>query len=92
MLVLIWWLQKDNLFPANYIHLFFYSTIPQSTIGVTPSAGFSVAPLQPNILDHPFLAMSCPLQQGHCLRGSELAPAALGWVDQLRSDEFLKIL
>ncbi|WOG95068.1 hypothetical protein DCAR_0314370 [Daucus carota subsp. sativus] len=69
-----------------------FSTIPQSTIGVPPSAGFSVAPLQPNILDHPFLAMSCPLQQGHCLRGSELAPAALGWVDQLRSDEFLKIL
>lgn len=70
-----------------------FSTIPHSTIGVLPSAaGFSVAPMQPNILDHSYLAISCPLQQGHCLRGSELTPAALGWVDQLRSDKFLKIL
>ncbi|XP_059660079.1 serine/threonine-protein kinase MHK isoform X2 [Cornus florida] len=44
-----------------------FSPTPHSTIGVQQSTGFSIASLQPNILDRSFLAMSSPFQQGHCL-------------------------
>ncbi|XP_052170191.1 serine/threonine-protein kinase MHK isoform X2 [Diospyros lotus] len=44
-----------------------FSPIPNSTIGVPQSAGFTIASLQPHILDRPLLSMSSsPFQQGHC--------------------------
>ncbi|TXG54152.1 hypothetical protein EZV62_019408 [Acer yangbiense] len=44
-----------------------FSSIQHPSIGVPQSAGFTIASLQPNILDCPLLAVSSPLQQGHCL-------------------------
>uniref|UniRef100_A0A5B6YNW8 cyclin-dependent kinase n=1 Tax=Davidia involucrata TaxID=16924 RepID=A0A5B6YNW8_DAVIN len=44
-----------------------FSPIPHSSIGVPQSAGFTSASLQPNILDHPLVAMSSSFQQGHWL-------------------------
>lgn len=44
-----------------------FSPIPHSSIGAPQSTGFTIASLQPNILDRPLLAMSSPFQQGHCL-------------------------
>ncbi|KAJ7950519.1 Cyclin-dependent kinase [Quillaja saponaria] len=44
-----------------------FSSIQHPPIGVTQSAGFSMQSLQPNIIGGPFLAVSSPFQQGHCL-------------------------
>ncbi|KAF5930654.1 hypothetical protein HYC85_031527 [Camellia sinensis] len=44
-----------------------FSPIPHSSIGAPQSTGFTIASLQPNILDRPLLAMSSPFQHGHCL-------------------------
>ncbi|KAF3435929.1 hypothetical protein FNV43_RR23021 [Rhamnella rubrinervis] len=44
-----------------------FSSIQHPSIRVPQSAGFAMPALQPNILEGPFLAMSSPFQQGHCL-------------------------
>ncbi|KAJ0112698.1 hypothetical protein Patl1_01534 [Pistacia atlantica] len=44
-----------------------FSSIQHPSIGVPQSAGFTIASLQPNILDCQLLAVSSPLQQGRCL-------------------------
>nr|XP_027092946.1 serine/threonine-protein kinase MHK-like isoform X1 [Coffea arabica] len=44
-----------------------FSTISSSPNGVPQSAGFAIASLQSNILDHPLLALSSPFQHGRCL-------------------------
>ncbi|KAH9728705.1 serine/threonine-protein kinase MHK [Citrus sinensis] len=42
-------------------------SIQHPSTGVPQSAGYAITSLQPNLLDCPFLAVSSPLQQSHCL-------------------------
>ncbi|KAH9728704.1 serine/threonine-protein kinase MHK [Citrus sinensis] len=44
-----------------------FSSIQHPSTGVPQSAGYAITSLQPNLLDCPFLAVSSPLQQSHCL-------------------------
>ncbi|KAK3029408.1 hypothetical protein RJ639_039752 [Escallonia herrerae] len=44
-----------------------FSTISHSSVGVSPSAGFAMASLQPNMLDSSFLPLTSSFQQGRCL-------------------------
>jgi hypothetical protein len=60
--------QNERRTPVESALSLSFSSIQHSSIGLLQSTtGFSYTSLQPNVLDRSLLAMSSPLQQGHCL-------------------------